>query len=330
MMITRRSALLAALAASVLPAAGALSGAASAAEPTIRIATLKFGTVSWEIDVIKTHGLDKKHGFDLEMIPISGKQAADVMLLGGEADVIVTDWIWVSRQRSQGKLVSFVPYSATVGSVMAKKDGPVKSLADLKGKKIGVSGGPTDKSWIILQAYAKKTAGIDLAKDVEPVFAAPPLLNEAAEKDEIAAIINYWHFLAKLQAKGFVPLVTVRDAAQALGLDPNLPLLGYVFTDAFAKANPGAIDGLAKASAEAKELLKGDAEWERLKPMMKVSNDAEFEALKAGFRAGIPSGEAVDPASAAKMFAFLAEIGGAELTGETKTLDPGTFYKLPS
>ncbi len=162
------------------------------------------------------------------------------------------------------------------------------------------------------------------------MFAAPPLLNEAAERGDVAALINYWHFLAKLEPKGFAPLVTVREAAQGLGLDPTLPLLGYVFKDTFATANPGAVEGLARASAEAKQLLRtSDAEWERLKSKMRAANDAEFEALKAGFRAGIPDAAAKpDQASAEKMFAFLAEVGGRDLTGEAKTLSPGTFYTL--
>jgi NitT/TauT family transport system substrate-binding protein len=325
----RRSVVMALLASTAAAAFGGLVAPASAAAPKVRIASLKFGTVGWELDVIKTHGLDTKHGIELEVIPISGKQAADVMLLGGETDAIVTDWIWVSRQRAGGQMLSFIPYSTAVGALVARKDGPVKSLADLKGRKIGVAGGPTDKSWVILQAYAKSRDGIDLAREAEPVFAAPPLLNEAAEKGDIDALVNYWHFLAKLEPKGFVPILTVRDAAQGLGLDPALPLIGYAFKDEFATANPGAIEGLAKASAEAKQLLKtSDAEWERLRPLMRAANDAEFEALKSGFRAGIPSGAAIDEASAAKMFAFLAEVGGKDLTGEATSLQPGTFWPL--
>ena len=75
---------------------------AAAEMPVIEIAALKFGSVNWELDVIKTHGLDRMHGFRLEVVDIAGKQAADIMLLGGEVDVITTDWIWVSRQRSAG------------------------------------------------------------------------------------------------------------------------------------------------------------------------------------------------------------------------------------
>ena len=34
--------------------------------PVVRIGVLKFGTVNWELDVIRRHGLDRQHGFALE------------------------------------------------------------------------------------------------------------------------------------------------------------------------------------------------------------------------------------------------------------------------
>ena len=53
--------------------------------------------------------------------------------------------------------------------------GPIAALADLQGKTLGVAGGPLDKSWLLLQAYAERS-GADIAKRSRVVFGAPPLL----------------------------------------------------------------------------------------------------------------------------------------------------------
>ena len=39
----------------------------------VRIGVLKFGTVSWELDVINANGLDAKEGFTLEVVPFGAK-----------------------------------------------------------------------------------------------------------------------------------------------------------------------------------------------------------------------------------------------------------------
>jgi len=70
------------------------------------------------MDVIRTHGLDSRHAIRIDLVDLAGKRAADLMLMGGEADVITTDWLWVSRQRSAGSDYTFLPYSRAVGAVM--------------------------------------------------------------------------------------------------------------------------------------------------------------------------------------------------------------------
>ena len=42
------------------------------------------------------------------------------------------------RQRSDGKLVKFAPYSSALGAVMVGSKSGIASLGDLKGKAIGV------------------------------------------------------------------------------------------------------------------------------------------------------------------------------------------------
>jgi NitT/TauT family transport system substrate-binding protein len=295
--------------------------------PRLRAAVLEFGTVNWELDTIRTHGLDAENGFELEVQGLAGGAAARTAFQGGEADVIVSDWLWVARQRAAGRDYVFIPYSRAVGGVMVPQDSPARELADLAGGRIGIAGGPLDKSWLILRAYAAEQ-GLDLAAETEQVFGAPPLIFKTALDGDLEAAINYWHFMAKMEAGGMRQLIDVAAAAEALGLDPETPLLGYVVRGETLRERPELVDGLAAASRAAKERLAADdAEWERLRPRMNAADDAQFEALKAGFRAGIPQDGPVDEAAAGRMLELMGRLGGEELIGGATTLPEGVFHR---
>ena len=57
------------------------------------------------------------------------------------ADVIVSDWLWVSRERGLGAKLTFYPYSSALGAVMVPNSSTIRTLADLKGRKLAVAGG---------------------------------------------------------------------------------------------------------------------------------------------------------------------------------------------
>jgi NitT/TauT family transport system substrate-binding protein len=294
---------------------------------TVKVGVLEFGTVNWELDVIKHHELDKERNFTLEVQAFGSGQATNVALQGEAVDAIVDDYLWVSRQRGDGGMLTFIPFSSTVGALMVPPASDVESLADLKGRKVGIAGGPVDKSWLLLQGLAAQRHGIDLAAAVEPVYGAPPLLNEKVQDGELDAVLNYWHFTARLEGQGYRQLVGVEEAIGELAAASVPPQLGYVFYESFAAANPELIAAFADASRAAKELLEGDAEWERIRPLTKAEDDATFAALKRRFREGIIErwGEA-ERADAAKVYGVLAELGGEELVGGATELAPGTFW----
>lgn len=301
---------------------------AQAETPVLDIAVLEIGTVNWELDTIQHYGFDKANGFELNVTGMAGTAATRIALQAGEADIAVADWIWVARQRAAGKDLVFVPYSKSVGTLMVKEDSPAQSLADLAGAKIGIAGGPVDKSWLILQAYAKQQYDMDLAASTEQVFGAPPLIFKSALKGEVDGAINFWHFAAKMEARGLRPLASVSEAAIALGLDPEVPMLGYVFHGDMVREHPEVVAGFAAASRAAKEKLASDpAAWDRLRPRMRADKDADFEALKAGFIAGIPQPGPIDAEAAAKVLALMAELGGEKLVGEAESLPEGVFVQ---
>lgn len=299
-----------------------------AAPARVRVGVLKFGTVSWELDVMQTHGLATREGVDLQVVSLASTNATTVALQGGAVDMIVTDWTWVSRQRAEGRPYTFVPYSLTVGGLIVRPDSGIRELADLRGKRLGVAGGPVDKSWLFFRAYGRRVLGEDLGKLVEPSFGGPPLLNELVLRGELPAVLNYWQYGARLKAAGMRELVSVADVLRALGVPGPVPLLGWAFDERWANANRATVSAFLRAAYAAKQILTtSDAEWERIQPLTGATEPAVLRALRDAFREGTPRrfGQAeIDSATAA--FAVLAREGGEELVGSSRQLSPGTFW----
>lgn len=306
-----------------------LATTALAADRTpVRVGVLKFGTVNWELDVVRTHGLARAEGVDIEVVPLASKSATHVALQGGAVDVIVSDWVWVSRQRAEGAGYTFVPYSVALGALVVHPAAGVEDLADLAGKRLGVAGGPVDKSWLLLRAYSKQVTGRDLKAMVEPNFVAPPLLNELMLGGDLPAVLNFWHYAARLEAAGMRRLLGVQDILRGLGVSQPVPMIGWVFDEAWAEANRDAIAGFLRASSAAKRmLLEQDAEWNRIRPLTKAPDEATLSALRDAYRAGVPRrfGEA-ERTAAAQVFQLMAREGGRDLVGRSRELSPGTFW----
>jgi NitT/TauT family transport system substrate-binding protein len=313
--------------------AGLPFGQPASAANKVTVGVLKFGTVSWVLDTIHANGLDKAEGIELDVVPLASTQATTVGLQGGSVDIIATDWLWVSRERSGGADFTFSPFTTALGAIMVPPNSPIKTLGDLKGKRLGVAGGPLDKSWLLLVAYALRTANLDLRADTKQEFGAPPLLSERAKQGELDAVLTFWPYAARLEAdNGFSQLIGVEDVVRELGAKGEVAVVGYVFSESWAKENLEAIQGFLRAAAKADELLAtSDQEWNRLKPIMGENDptftDATFEALKRRYREGIPERSAAENESDAKvLYQFLRELGGEKLVGPGTELAPGTFW----
>jgi NitT/TauT family transport system substrate-binding protein len=318
-MLTRRTALIGAAAIASWPAR---------AEARLRIGTLKFGSVNWVLDTIAAEGLDMKQGVEIQRVEVAANQALTVALLAGDVDLIVSDWLWATRQRAEGETLLFAPYSSALGAVMAPV-GSVGTVSDLKGRRIGVAGSALDKSWLMLRAHAREAVGGDLANVAEPVYGAPPLLSEQIRLGRIDAVLTYWNFAARLDAAGLRRVVDMAEVVAALGARPAPPLIGFVWRATLPEPKAGALARFFRAVAAANAVLaREDPAWERLRPAMQARTEAEFTRLRDYFRAGIPAAwDATHTRAAERLFAVLRELGGPALVGERTRFDAALFGK---
>jgi NitT/TauT family transport system substrate-binding protein len=302
------------------------AGPAPAAD-TLRVGLQSTGTFTWVLDVIRRHGLAQRAGLDIKASEFASPDAGKLALNAGSVDVAISDWLWVARERALGSKLVFYPYSTAVGAVMVRADSPIKAIADLRGRVLAVAGGPLDKSWLIVRAAALRR-GIDLKRDSALQYGAPPLMFQKMEQGQVDANLNFWNFCARLEASGFRSLLDVRDAELELGATEPIAMVGYVFSEASATGHRSAIDrflGITKAANDI--LLRSDAEWEALRPLIKAEDEPTFRALRDRTRAGMPRrGLEAEIADASKLFKTLAELGGPELVGPASELDPHLYY----
>ncbi|MGC2781308.1 MAG: ABC transporter substrate-binding protein [Bradyrhizobium sp.] len=314
--------LIAILACAVLPVS------ACCAAETVKVAVQKTGTFAWELAVIRAHQLDKQADIAIDAVELASPEAGKIALRAGNADIMVSDWLWVSRERALGAKLTFYPYSSALGAVMVPAGSPIKSLADLKGRKLAVAGGPLDKSWLLLQATLKRD-GVDLKSQATITYGAPPLLAAKLADGEMDAGLNYWNFCAALEAKGFRRLAGVEDLLPPFGAKARTALIGYVFDEDWAGTHRDLVARFLSVTAKAKEILAtSDADWQAIASLTGAQDEATLRAYRDRYREGIPRRPvAEEEADARILYGVLAAIGGRDLVGPAAELSAGTYYK---
>jgi NitT/TauT family transport system substrate-binding protein len=307
-----------------------LAAANAQAADRIRLAVQKTGTLAWELDVIRTHGLDRKLDLAIETIELASTEAGKVALKGGSVDLMLSDWLWVARERSLGDKLVFYPSSSTLGAVMTLVQSSIREVVDLKGKRLAVAGGPLDKSWLLLQAFALR-AGVDLRTHATIVYGAPPLLSQKALQGETDATLSYWNFCADLESKGFRRAIAMHRVMQGLGAKGPVAIVGYTFDGDWATRNHSTVDRFLEAARGAKQILaSSETEWRRLAPSLRIDDANTLAIYRQRYSEGIvrrPLAEEEEDARA--LYLVLAEVGGARLVGPARELPPGTFYRGP-
>lgn len=293
----------------------------------IKISVLKFGTVNWTLETIKKNRLDKKNGFELIIQPLANTQAGKIALQAGAADIIVSDWTWVARQRQFSSDYLFAPYSSAAGSIMVPNDSAIHSIKDLSGKKLGIAGGELDKNWLLLRALALKK-GIDLQTGLDTFFGAPPLLNSLIKQGQLDALINYWHYSTRLKADAYREIINTHEIIQQLGINKTVPILGYVFSEKWAREQSISLNNFLTASHDATQLLcTSDKHWKAILPLTKTHNTLTQQLLRKSYCEGqIKKFSAEEKQAIADIYSILADIGGEKLVGTVKQFDPNLFW----
>lgn len=242
---------------------------------TLRLMSNPVGTQSYPPFVIKKFGLDKKYGFNLEVIPFTNTQASIAALQSNSIDAVVQDWITIARLRNQNvPVIGVAPFLSYVNTVLLPANSTIKTLADFKGKRIGTYS-KIGFDWIILQAVAKKEYGIDLAKEITLQEGAPSLLRGSLEQGQLDATLQYNSLTPDMILSGKAKLMmTIHDVVAKLGF-AEAPFLMYAMREDYAKQKPANAKAFVAAYQESIDILLSNAEvWKEQGANLKLAPEA--------------------------------------------------------
>ena len=301
----------------------------AADKPSLRIGVMANGTLAWELAVIQSAGLLNNSDFSLETVTLANQQAGKVALQGNSVDMIVSDWIWVSSMRAEGFDYTFYPYSNSAGGLLVAENSPIKTVADLKGKKLGIAGGELDKNWLLLQALGQKQ-GLDLDKSVNKIFAAPPLLSQQLTEQHLDALLTYWQFAARLEAEGYRQLLSGEDIIRELGISESVPSLGYVFKASWGQQTKTALKQFLNTAQQAKDkLCVEQSAWDAIAHLTEATTPAAQQQMRKRYCQGrVTQWGIANQQAAEKIYQQLHAIDHNKLTANQPQLQTGTFWSF--
>jgi NitT/TauT family transport system substrate-binding protein len=230
-----------------------------------RIALSVGGSISQMNKIAYFVALNRKYfeqeGLTVDSTAFASGTAALQNLIGGNADVVEGSFEHTLRMQTKGQnlmcIAVFGRYPANVLVVRKSKAGEIKTLADLKGRKIGISApGSSTHNFV---AGLMQRAGVDY-KEASYVSVGTGLSAVAAMRSggELDAIVNLDPAInAMVDGGDGVVLADSRteEGTKAAFGGPYLADCLYAKID-FVKANPNTTQAIANAIVHAMQWLK--------------------------------------------------------------------------
>jgi sulfonate transport system substrate-binding protein len=238
MNMSRRTAALIA----VLIAAGLASAVAGAAEKVVRIGYQKYGTL---VLLKATGNLEKKLaplGYKVTWTEFpAGPQLLEALNVGAIDFGTTGETPPIFAQAAGAPLVyvAHEPPAPQGEAILVPKDSPIRSVADLKGRKVALNKG-SNVHYLLVKALDR--AGIKYS-EIEPVFLAPADARAAFERGAVDAWVIWDPFQAAAEAA-----IAARTLADGTGLVANHQF--YLGEQKFVTANPHAVDAVIAAVGE--------------------------------------------------------------------------------
>ena len=237
------------LTALVMAGLGSLVAAQPAAAGELRIGYQKYGTLV----ILKEKGLLEEKlkplGFTVSWTEFPGGPQLLEALNVGALDFGTTGEappIFAQAAGAPLLYVGYEPPAPTGEAILVPKDSPIKSVADLKGKKVALNKGSNVHYFLV---KALEAGGVDY-KDIEPTFLAPADARAAFESGSVDAWAIWDPFYAAGQAA-----TGARVLVDGTNLVSNHQF--FLAEQKFTAANPKVVDAVLEALDEIDQWAAG-------------------------------------------------------------------------
>ena len=301
----------------LLVALAALSGAPALAQSPVRINWTAVTGAQSGIFMAHQERLFKKHGLDVELIHIPSSSRGIQAILAGEIAFSFMDGSNAAQANLKGANVVLVAGATNrqVFSLMAKPE--FKRIADLKGKKIGITrvGSSTHTSAL----YALGSAALRTNDyQILPLLEVPNIFT-ALSAGQIDAGVMSPPTNARAKKAGFVELMNIAKEG------PEFVSVAIGTSRSYVKANEDVVRRVVRAYAEGVQLFKTNkpAALRMFANQLKVTDPEIQEDTYAQFRDYL---EYPPYVSRKGLEAVLADI--AEKDPTAKTVRPEDFLDM--
>lgn len=176
-------------------------GAKAATGPqTVALATSATGQSGYLAELIETKGIAREHGLKINNMMMDFTEAANALRLGRAVASLMQPSTALNLRKAGTDVRLFVAQVWSGNAFVVRKDAPYKSLADLKGKKIGNFSRVT--AAYFFSAVIAKESGLDIEKDFKAVLVETGALMALLERGEVEAINMFEPHVAKLVLSG--------------------------------------------------------------------------------------------------------------------------------
>ncbi len=265
--VTLRRSLVALFAAAI--SFGAITQAQAAADNNgvLRIGYQKYGTLV----LLKANGALEKRlaakGIDVKWTEFPGGPQLLEGLNVGSVDFGTTGEtppVFAQAAGADLLYVAFEPPAPTSEAILVPKDSPIKSVAELKGKKVVLNKG-SNVHYLLVRAL--ENAGLKYS-DIQPVYLPPADARAAFERGSVDAWVIWDPFQAAAEQQ-----LQARTLVDGKGLVSNHQF--YLATRSYAEQHPEVIEALVEEIRSIGEWVKANNEQTvaQVAPLLGLSAD---------------------------------------------------------